>query len=72
MTCLPSYHEHKTDFFLNRCNALSQFVTFENLGHDNRHTVSQYKEFWDCAIERNWIDDLFIHRTSSYDHVPIC
>lgn len=53
MTCLPSYHEHKTDFFLNRCKSLSQFITFENLGHDNRHTVSQYKEFWDCAIERN-------------------
>ncbi|KAK8795269.1 hypothetical protein WA588_004117 [Blastocystis sp. NMH] len=50
--CLPSTKSRKEDFFLERCRALSSVITFENLGHDNRHTVAQYREFWDCAIEQ--------------------
>ncbi|KAK8794222.1 hypothetical protein WA171_003346 [Blastocystis sp. BT1] len=52
LSCLPSYKQGKEDYFLKRCQALAQIITFENLGHDNRHTVAQYKEFWDCAIEQ--------------------
>ena len=52
VSLLPSYKPGKEDYFSKRCQALSQLITFENLGHDNRHTVAQYKEFWDCAIER--------------------
>lgn len=52
LSCLPGCKGTKEDFFLSRCRALSQFITFARLGHDNRHTTAQYKEFWDCAIER--------------------
>ncbi|KAK8813791.1 hypothetical protein WA556_000363 [Blastocystis sp. ATCC 50177/Nand II] len=52
LSCLPSHKDSPDDFFLSRCRALSHFISFASLGHDNRYTLSQYKEFWDCAVEQ--------------------
>ena len=72
LACLPGYKPEKKDYFLGRCRALSQFITFQNLGHDNRHTVAQYKEFWDCAIERCAFAKDLMDRAASDVGVSVC
>lgn len=72
LACLPGYKPEKKDYFLGRCRALSQFITFQNLGHDNRHTVAQYKEFWDCAIERCASEKDLMDRAASDVGVSVC
>ena len=72
LSCLPSHKDSPDDFFLSRCRALSHFISFASLGHDNRYTLSQYKEFWDCAVERAVVHVRVSRRTARYVGVPFC